>query len=222
MSIPPIRTAARRPSPRGGFDLEIVPIFNGNEDVRTDETIRPGTTPEGLGGLKTVFGSPDMVERFPDIDWKVTAGNSSQITDGAAALLIMSLDRAKALGLEPRARFVASRRDRRRSAADADRADPRDTPRARQGRAQGRRYRSFRGQRGLRLGAAGVAAGARRRPGSHQPMRRRGRARPSAGSLGSAADDYHAACAGTHGRTLWPADHVRGRRHGERHDYRRL
>ena len=92
---------------QGGFDLEIVPIFNGNEDVRTDETIRPGTTPEGLGGLKAVFGSPDMVERFPDIDWKVTAGNSSQITDGAAALLIMSLDRAKALGLEPRARFVA-------------------------------------------------------------------------------------------------------------------
>ena len=92
---------------QGGFDQEIVPIFNGQQDVRADETIRPDTTAEKLGALKAVFGSPDMIERFPEIDWKVTAGNSSQITDGAAALLIMSLERAKALGLEPRARFVA-------------------------------------------------------------------------------------------------------------------
>ena len=49
-----------------------------------------------------------MAERFPRLDWKVTAGNSSQITDGAAALLVMSEERAAALGLRPRARILAS------------------------------------------------------------------------------------------------------------------
>jgi acetyl-CoA acetyltransferase family protein len=49
-----------------------------------------------------------MVERFPDVSWKVTAGNSSQITDGAAALLLMSEEKAAALGLRPQARIHAS------------------------------------------------------------------------------------------------------------------
>ncbi len=48
-----------------------------------------------------------MAERFPEITWSVTAGNSSQITDGAACLLIMSAEKAAALGLRPRARFHA-------------------------------------------------------------------------------------------------------------------
>jgi acetyl-CoA acetyltransferase family protein len=98
---------ARAAAASADFRAEIVPIAVADSHVTADETIRPGTTAERLGELKPVFGSPDMVERFPDIDWKVTAGNSSQITDGAAALLIMSAARAKALGLRPRARFVA-------------------------------------------------------------------------------------------------------------------
>ena len=76
--------------------------------VEADESIRPDTTVERLAGLKAVFGTPEMAERFPEIEWKVTAGNSSQITDGAAALLLMSEERAAALGLRPRARIVAS------------------------------------------------------------------------------------------------------------------
>jgi acetyl-CoA acetyltransferase family protein len=48
-----------------------------------------------------------MSERFPEIRWHITAGNSSQLTDGAAALLIMSERRASELGLRPRARFHA-------------------------------------------------------------------------------------------------------------------
>jgi acetyl-CoA acetyltransferase family protein len=48
-----------------------------------------------------------MSARFPEIQWRITAGNSSQLTDGASALLIMSEERAAALGLEPRARFHA-------------------------------------------------------------------------------------------------------------------
>jgi len=67
-----------------------------------------GTTEKRLAGLKAVFGTPEMAERFPEIEWKVTAGNSSQITDGAAALLLMSEEMAATLGLRPRARIHAS------------------------------------------------------------------------------------------------------------------
>ncbi|HTN99411.1 MAG TPA: thiolase family protein, partial [Microthrixaceae bacterium] len=61
-----------------------------------DEGIRPGTSAEGLANLKPAFMA----------DGKVTAGNSSQIADGASAALIMSAEKAKELGLTPRARFV--------------------------------------------------------------------------------------------------------------------
>ena len=93
----------------GGFDDEIVPVTTPDGTVvSTDESIRPGTTVEKLGTLKAVFGTDEMRERFPSVDWKVTAGNSSQITDGASALLVMSAERAAALGLRPRARIIAS------------------------------------------------------------------------------------------------------------------
>lgn len=91
----------------GHFANEIVAVDANGTLVSADESIRPGTSVERLGGLEPPFGNAEMKARFPDIEWKVTAGNSSQITDGAAALLIMSEERAKALGLRPRARFVA-------------------------------------------------------------------------------------------------------------------
>ncbi|WP_435217831.1 thiolase family protein [Streptomyces sp. bgisy034] len=94
----------------GGFGREIVPVTVTDEDgservVTADETIRPATTTEGLAQLKPAFENQTFAERFPQISWSVTAGNSSQITDGAAALLVMSADRARQLGLRPRARF---------------------------------------------------------------------------------------------------------------------
>jgi acetyl-CoA acyltransferase len=93
----------------GGFDNEIVPITLADGTVvSSDESIRPGTTVEKLGELRAVFGTEEMRSRFPEIDWKVTAGNSSQITDGASTLLVMSAETAKELGLKPRARIVAS------------------------------------------------------------------------------------------------------------------
>lgn len=83
------------------FENEIVPIEVKEDGVVTavsrDEGIRPSTTPEGLAALKPAFKE----------DGVVTAGNSSQITDGSAALLIMSKEKADELGLKPRARFVA-------------------------------------------------------------------------------------------------------------------
>jgi acetyl-CoA acetyltransferase family protein len=91
----------------GAFDSEIVPITTPDGVFAVDESIRPDTTPEGLAALKPAFENPEMAARFPQISWSITAGNSSQITDGAAALLIMSAERADALGLRPRARFHA-------------------------------------------------------------------------------------------------------------------
>ena len=90
----------------GGFDAEIVPVEAGNARVETDETIRPGTTAERLAGLKPAFEDAALGQRFPEIRWSVTAGNASQISDGAAGLLVVSESAAARLGLRPRARFA--------------------------------------------------------------------------------------------------------------------
>jgi len=85
----------------GYFESQIVAI----NDLATDETIRPGTTVETLAPLRTAFEDPRWVERFGPIDWKVTAGNSSPVNDGAAALLITTSENASRHGWRPRARI---------------------------------------------------------------------------------------------------------------------
>ncbi|MBW8483799.1 thiolase family protein [Actinomadura parmotrematis] len=70
-----------------------------------DETVRPSTTPEILAGLKPAYYADRYAERFPEIGWRITAGNASPINDGAAAVLVMDRDVAERLGLRPRARF---------------------------------------------------------------------------------------------------------------------
>jgi acetyl-CoA acetyltransferase family protein len=90
----------------GAFDHEIASV--GTPDggsVTVDETVRPTTSVEGLAGLVPSFRTDALAERFPEIDWKITPGNSSPLTDGASAALIMSAERAESLGLMPRARF---------------------------------------------------------------------------------------------------------------------
>jgi acetyl-CoA acetyltransferase family protein len=90
---------AARATAEGRFEREILPVLGADGAiVKTDEGLRE-TTMESLAKLKPVF-------RPVEEGGRVTAGNSSQITDGAAALLIMSEERANALGLRPRARFV--------------------------------------------------------------------------------------------------------------------
>jgi acetyl-CoA C-acetyltransferase/acetyl-CoA acyltransferase len=89
------------------FSAEIVPVVTPGGVVSRDETIRPQTTVESLAGLRAAFENPGDTQRFPQIGWGVTAGNSSQITDGASAVLIMSEAAAARLGLRARARFVA-------------------------------------------------------------------------------------------------------------------
>ncbi|AIY18813.1 acetyl-CoA C-acyltransferase [Pimelobacter simplex] len=88
----------------GAFDREVIAVDTPGGPVARDETIRRGTTSAKLGELRAVFETPELAARFPEIDWSVTAGNSSQITDGASALLVMSRAHADRLGLTPRAR----------------------------------------------------------------------------------------------------------------------
>jgi acetyl-CoA acyltransferase len=70
-----------------------------------DESIRPATTAEVLGGLPPAFYDEAMARRFPQIGWHTTAGNSSPLNDGATAVLIMSAERAAELSLAPKARL---------------------------------------------------------------------------------------------------------------------
>jgi len=87
---------AARVTEEGRFEREIVPMQVNGDTYATDQGIRPETSLETLSQLKPAF-TPDG---------KITAGNSSQISDGAASVLLMARERAEALGLAPRARIV--------------------------------------------------------------------------------------------------------------------
>ena len=87
---------AARAAEAGDFEREIVPIAVNGDTHTADQGIRPGTTLEGLAELQPAFKA----------DGRHTAGNSSQISDGAAAVLLMSREKAEELGVEPRARIV--------------------------------------------------------------------------------------------------------------------
>ncbi|MBX0299846.1 thiolase family protein [Cryobacterium sp. 1639] len=91
---------------RGDFDGALLPVtLADGRLVSADETIRRRTTVQTLADLPLAFRTDELAARFPEVDWQITAGNSSPLTDGASAALIMSADRAAALGLTPRARF---------------------------------------------------------------------------------------------------------------------
>ncbi|MFA5890676.1 MAG: thiolase family protein [Actinomycetota bacterium] len=99
---------AQQATKEGRFTREILPIKVGADgDARvfdTDEGLRE-TSAEKLASLKPAFYTEDAAAKFPELKWITTAANSSQITDGSAALLIMTPEKAKELGLKPRARF---------------------------------------------------------------------------------------------------------------------
>src|SRR3712207_4085863 len=87
---------AAQATEEGRFEREIVPFSVNGDTYVTDQGIRPDTSLEKLSELKPAFKE----------DGRVTAGNSSQISDGAAAVLLMTREKAEALGLKPRARIV--------------------------------------------------------------------------------------------------------------------
>ncbi|WP_075832532.1 MULTISPECIES: thiolase family protein [unclassified Rhodococcus (in: high G+C Gram-positive bacteria)] len=73
--------------------------------LSVDEAIRPGTTVETLAGLRIAFKSDYYAQRFPQIDWSITAGNSSPLSDGSSAVMITTSEIAAKLGLTPKARL---------------------------------------------------------------------------------------------------------------------
>ncbi|HEU0250967.1 MAG TPA: thiolase family protein [Solirubrobacteraceae bacterium] len=87
---------AHQATEEGRFEREIVPFSVNGDTYVTDQGIRPDTNLEALSQLKPAFKP----------DGKITAGNSSQISDGAAAVLLMSAQKASELGLKPRARII--------------------------------------------------------------------------------------------------------------------
>jgi acetyl-CoA acetyltransferase family protein len=87
---------AHQATEEGRFEREIVPMTVAGETYVTDQGIRPDTNLETLSQLKPAFKP----------DGKITAGNASQISDGASAVLLMSAEKAKELGLTARARIV--------------------------------------------------------------------------------------------------------------------
>ncbi|MBN9743500.1 steroid 3-ketoacyl-CoA thiolase [Amycolatopsis sp. A1MSW2902] len=89
------------------FGPDLLTVAEAPDHV-ADETVRPSTTAEGLAGLRPSFVDERARHRFPEIDWKITPGNSSPLTDGAAGVLVMSAAKAQALGLTPRARIHAT------------------------------------------------------------------------------------------------------------------
>ena len=192
----------------GRFAAQITPVkLEDGTVVDTDEGIRRGSTVEGLAKLKPAF-RPDGV---------IHAGNSSQISDGAAALLMTTSEKAAELGLTPVARVHTAV-----LAAD----DPvimltAPIPATQQGPREERpepgRHRRLRGQRGVRPGPARLARRDRRRPGQAQPQRRRDRPRPPPRRQRRPPDDHPGPPHARQRHPLRPADHVRGRRPGQRH-----
>jgi acetyl-CoA acetyltransferase family protein len=87
---------AHQATEEGRFEREIAPFQVNGDTYVTDQGIRPDTSLEKLSELKPAFKE----------DGKITAGNSSQISDGAAAVLLMEAEKAKSLGLKPRAKIV--------------------------------------------------------------------------------------------------------------------
>ena len=87
---------AHQATEEGRFEREIVPFAVNGDTFHVDQGIRPESTLEKLSSLRPAFKE----------DGRVTAGNSSQISDGAAAVLLMERSKAEALGLKPRARIL--------------------------------------------------------------------------------------------------------------------
>ncbi len=195
----------------GRFDGQLVPVtVPGRKGAVTvvdrDEHPRADTSAEALAGLKPAFKPGGTV----------TAGNSSGINDGAAALLLVEAERARAMGLRPMARVVATAVAGVHPDVMGIGPVPAVRKVARAGRPRDRRPRRRRDQRGVRQPVGRVHGRARSRSGPGQPQRRRDRARPPARGVGGAARHDGRPRARADRWPVRPRDDVHRRRPGDR------
>ena len=204
---------AAQATTEGRFEAELLAITGTDgQALDRDEGLRD-TTVDTLAKLKPAF-------RPEEEGGRVTAGNSSQITDGAAALLIMSETRARSLGLTPRARFVEF--------AVAG-ADPRLMLTAPMPATQNVLHRAGLGLDDIDLVEINEAFASVVLAWEHEVHPDMSRVNVNGGAIalghplgcsGRAADDHAPERARASWRALRAADDVRGRRHGQRHDHR--
>ena len=172
----------------GRFAEEIVPVQVPQRKgdpllVDTDEGVRPGTTAESLGALKPAFTK----------DGTITAGNASQISDGGAAVVVMSAEKAKELGITPLGQLVGYG-----MVAGPDNSLLTQPSRAiieggREGGRRPRLRRPLRDQRGLRRRRAGLGGRPRHRRGQGQRQRRGHRPRSPRRHVGHPGRPHRAA-----------------------------
>ena len=176
--------------------------------LSVDEAIRPGTTVETLAGLRTAFESDYYAQRFPQIDWSITAGNSSPLSDGSSAVMITTSEIAAKLGLTPKARlhsFAVAGDDPLYMLTAVIPATQKVLARA------GLTVSDidlFEVNEAFAPVVLSWAAGHRRRPVQGQRPRRRHRARPPTGRQRNADHDYPGQRDGAARRALRTPDHV--------------
>ena len=205
------QTRAVESQQNGFFEREIIPVTLPDGTVVTkDDGPRAGTTLEGLSNLKPVFREGGTV----------TAGNACPLNDGAAAVIVMSDTKAKALGITPLARIVASGVTGLNPEIMG--LGPVDACRQVLARAEhdDRRHRPGGDQRGLRGPGDPLGQAPRHQLGQAQRQGRRHRARPPLRPDRRAHHDHPAQRAGGHGQDVRPRVHVRRRRPGHGHDRR--
>ena len=174
----------------GHFDKEIVPVTTPDgTEVTQDDGPRPGTTMEKLAALQPAF-KPDGT---------VTAGNACPLNDGAAAVLVMSEEKAQTLGLKPRARIIASTVAAIRPEIMGLGPIPAIQKLLEQTGHDDRRHRHRRDQRGVRRADRAVQGRARDPRREAQPVRRRDRPRPPVRDDRRADHDDAAQRPGDHG-----------------------
>ena len=169
-SSPPPRSTRARSTRRSPGDRTRRRRWRDTLSSTVDEGLRRGTSPETLARLKPSFRADGVIH----------AGNSSQISDGAAALLITSPGAGGRAGPHPDRPVLAGAVAGADPVLHADRPDPRHREAAEEVGRRTRRHRRLRDQRGVRVRAARLAGRDRRRLRPAEPPRRRDRARPSA------------------------------------------
>ena len=200
----------------GRFNDEVGPVPvsfttpNGSKPKRQeivfkmDEGPRADTSLEALLSLKPAF----------HVKGTVTAGNSSQMSDGAAAAVVMSAERAKALGIKPLARYRFIRHRRIQARRNGTRSRLRNSKSVENGRAEDLRHRRDRIERGFRRAGVGCNQRSRTRSRKSKSQRRRDRSGTSSRLHRSQAHSHNHPRTETPQRPLRLGHHVRRRRHG--------